>query len=73
MRVLAVLMFAAMLSACSFLDQLVLDGYRLDPNKIYLGPATVQLTTRELEHYACVRAPLLCEQRGSQWDCRCPY
>ena len=74
MRALATLVFASMTSACSFLDELaVSNGYQLDPNKIYLGTATLELRARDLDRYACVNGPLLCEQHGVSFDCSCVY
>jgi hypothetical protein len=73
-RVLLALASCGLLGGCSFLDQLAIDGEpQLDPNKIYLGTATVRnLQWRELDQYACVNAPLLCTQGGTSYECRCP-
>jgi hypothetical protein len=61
------------LTACSFLDQVQFGGYSLDPNKIYLRPATVvSVSPRETYRYACVGTPLLCVSYGFEFECRCP-
>lgn len=73
MRVFVILGFVVISSGCSFLDQLALgDGYRLDPNKVYLGRSTVSVSARDTSRYACVGAPMICEQRGIDFECRCP-
>ena len=73
MRALVVLAFSA-LSGCSFLDQLTLGAAApsLDPNKIYLGSSRVMATSREVERYACLNGPVLCDQYGVNFACRCP-
>jgi hypothetical protein len=72
-RVFACLSLGLVSSGCSFLDELALsDGYRLDPNKIYLGRSRISVSVRDTVRYACVGAPMLCEQHGSEFDCRCP-
>ena len=72
MRVFATLGFA-LLSGCSFLDQLALtEGSHLDPNKIYLGNSTIAVSAREVNAYACVDEPLMCYQRGIHFECSCP-
>ncbi len=72
MRVL-VLASCGLLSACSFLDQIsVNSGPKLDPNKVYLGDSTVRrVRPHDLDRYACVDAPLICEQGGTSYECRC--
>jgi hypothetical protein len=72
-RVLTALTVFALVSGCSLLDQIQLNGSQLDPNKVYLGASRVSnLNVRELGRYGCIGAPLLCEQRGIGFDCRCP-
>ena len=73
MRVLTALTVFALVSGCSLLDQIELNGPQLDPNKVYLGTSRVHnLNVQELGRYGCNGAPLLCEQRGIGFDCRCP-
>jgi hypothetical protein len=73
-RVLVTLAVFTMLGGCSVLDQIQLNGpARLDPNKVYLGTSRVQsVSARETGRYACVDVPMICEQRGIGFDCRCP-
>ena len=74
MRVLASLAVLVLVSGCSILDQIQLNGpAALDPNKVYLGTSRVtNLSARELDRYGCVGAPLMCSQRGASFDCQCP-
>ena len=74
MRVFAILAVFTMVCGCSVLDQIELNGPpRLDPNKIYLGTSRVgNLRATQTSRYACVRGPMLCEHRGTGFDCYCP-
>ena len=74
MRSLAIVAISASLGACSFFDELSLNAApRLDPNKIYLGTAFVRsVSPRETHRYACLKGPVVCEQSGVGFDCRCP-
>jgi hypothetical protein len=61
------------LGACSVLDQFQLGTASLDPNKIYLDSTTVvEVAPRDTYRYACVGIPMLCVQRGVEFECRCP-
>jgi hypothetical protein len=73
-RVFTTLSAVSLLGGCSLLDQIELNAPpRLDPNRVYLGNSIVRsVTARETSRYACVDAPLYCEQRGIGFDCRCP-
>ena len=73
MRVLIALTVFALVGGCTLLDEIELNGPQLDPNKVYLGTSRVHdLNVQELGRYGCVGpAPLLCEQRGIGFDCRC--
>jgi hypothetical protein len=49
------------------------NGPSFDPNKIYLSPAElVSVSARQTHRYACDGPPLLCVQRGIDFECRCP-
>jgi hypothetical protein len=62
----------ALVSGCSILDQIDFGPPKLDPNKVYLGTSRVHdLGRGEMDRYACVGGPLMCEQRGVGFDCRC--
>jgi hypothetical protein len=64
---------SVVLSGCSFLDQIQINaGPTLDPDKVYLGTSKITASWRELDRYACVGGPLLCEQAGGTYYCRCP-
>jgi hypothetical protein len=71
--VFGILAAITLVSGCSVLDQISLNGPpKLDPSRIYLGTSRVMLRGREVEKYACVNSPLLCEGAGSLYQCRCP-
>jgi len=74
MRSITVIVLALALSACSVLDGLQFNAApRLDPNKVYLNRADlVHVGPRETHRFACVNPPLLCEQHGVGFECRCP-
>jgi hypothetical protein len=74
MRITLVVVLALASGACSFLDQLQLYGPpRLDPNKVYLNRADfVRVGPRETQRFACVNGPLICNQRGIEFECSCP-
>jgi hypothetical protein len=45
----------------------------LNPNKIYLSPASVvSVAPRESHRYACATPPMVCMQHGFSFECRCP-
>lgn len=47
---------------CSALAQISLDGPpRLDPNKVYLGTSRVIVHGSDLDRYACVNGPMMCD------------
>jgi hypothetical protein len=72
-RVLSILAAFTLVSGCSLLDQISLNGPpKLDPNKVYLGSARVtNLSAQETGRYSCVGTPLICTQRGIGFDCHC--
>jgi hypothetical protein len=72
-RVLLTLASMSLLGACSFLDQLEVNGPPgLDPSRIYLGTSRVSVSRlADLDRYACVGTPLVCEQAGTGFQCRC--
>lgn len=73
MRSIVVIVLALSGSACSFLDQLNFGGSGLDPSKIYLSQTdVVSVSPRETYRYACASPPMLCVQRGLDFECRCP-
>lgn len=74
MRVFATLAVFTMIGGCSLLDRIELDGPpRLDPHKIYLGTSRVDnLRATETSRYACVGVPMICQNRGTGFDCYCP-
>jgi hypothetical protein len=43
----------------------------LDPTKIYLGSSRVVAGPRDVSRYACIDGPVLCDQSGPNFDCRC--
>jgi len=54
-------------------EQIQFNGSSLDPNKIYLSPTNlISVAPREAHRYACVGEPMLCVQRGIDFECRCP-
>ena len=72
MRTALAIALTTLLSACSVLDDFEFNSQTLDPNRIYLGTARVtSLSAREVQEYACVSGPLICDQRGIGFDCRC--
>ncbi|HEY8519306.1 MAG TPA: hypothetical protein VIN61_04455 [Gammaproteobacteria bacterium] len=66
---------APLLAGCGVLDELTfLSPPRLDPSKVYLGTSIIDVPRWELERYACVEGPLLCENAGAiMFTCRCSY
>lgn len=73
MRAFAALILFSLLSACSVLDQIALSGgSTLDPNRIYLGTSRIMLGAKDMDQYACVDGPLLCDKLGTSYECRCP-
>jgi hypothetical protein len=61
------------LCGCSLLEQLSVNAApSLDPNKVYLGRSHVVATSYEVGRYACLNGPVLCNQSGVSFDCRCP-
>jgi hypothetical protein len=59
----------SLLCGCSLLDQTSLDA---DPGRVYLGHSRVLASPREVSRYACLSGPVLCDQSGVNFDCRCP-
>ncbi len=73
MRSILAIALASLLGACSVLDRISVNAPSLDPNKIYLSPATaVSVAPRQTHRYACVDRIMLCVQRGVDFECRCP-
>ena len=73
MRSTIVIALVFALSACSYLEQIQLNGYARNPNKIYLDQMSiVSVSFRDTHRYACFDRPLLCVQRGIGFECRCP-
>ena len=73
MRSILVVVLAPLLGACSVLDRIDFNAPSFDPSKIYLSPAElVSVSPRQTHRYACTGPPLLCEQRGVDFECRCP-
>jgi hypothetical protein len=72
-RVLTALSVFTLLCGCTVLDTVELNApSRLDPNRVYLGSSRVtNLGPTEMGRYACVDGPLICDQRGIGFDCRC--
>jgi hypothetical protein len=64
-----------LLSGCSFLDSIAAgpSGTGTAPSKIYLGSSTLLIPTKQVDHYACIDRPMVCEQFGTQMRCRCIY
>ncbi len=72
-RSILVIVLASLLNACSILDRINFDPPSLDPSKIYLSPTSVvSVAARQTHRYACVDRPLLCINRGVEFECRCP-
>ncbi len=75
MRMLATGLLLMALAGCSFLEAIAErgSGPQLNPNKIYLGSSVMtDLRSRdEMDRYACVNGPMLCEARGIGFDCKC--
>jgi hypothetical protein len=68
-----VIVLIPLLGACSVLNRMNFNAPSLDPNKLYLDPAElVSVSPRETYRYACASQPLLCLQRGIEFECRCP-
>lgn len=73
MRLVLVVLCAALFSGCSALGQFQFGGPQLDPNKVYLSPTQkLSVASRETHRYACVGGAMLCVQRGIGFDCGCP-
>lgn len=73
MRSILVIVLVPLLGACSVLDRMDFNGPSFDPNKIYLSSAEpVSVSPRNTHRYACTSPPLLCVQRGTEFECRCP-
>ncbi len=73
MRVLGISIAVLLLSGCSVLDQITLNGPpKLDPSKVYLGRSAILARPRELDRYACVNGPLQCTSHGIMLECVCP-
>jgi hypothetical protein len=73
-RTTLVIALALTTSACGFLEQLQINGpARLDPNKVYLNRLdVVRVRPRETNRFACLNSPLVCNQRGIEFECSCP-
>ena len=74
MRIAFVIALSFVTGACSLLDQLEINGpARLDPNRVYLNRADiVRVGPRETNRFACINGPLICNQRGVDFECSCP-
>ena len=73
MRSTLAIVLVPLLGACSVLDRMDFNGPSFDPNKIYLSPPElVAVSPRQTHRYACAGPPLLCVQRGVDFECRCP-
>jgi hypothetical protein len=71
------LVLLVFLGGCSIFDSASSGSsqasYYYDQSKVYLGRSAVMIPAREVDHYACIGQPLLCERWGSQMQCRCMY
>lgn len=77
MRVLALsvaLSAIALTGGCSVLDRISMTSSAptLNPSKIYLGTSRVSASARDIDRYACVSGPVMCDFRGVSYECRCP-
>jgi hypothetical protein len=64
-----------LLGGCSLLDSIASapNGGGYDPSKIYLGSSTLLIPAKQVDHYACIDRPMICERFGAQMECRCIY
>jgi hypothetical protein len=71
------LVLLVLLGGCSFFDSVTSgagpSGTAYDPPKIYLGSSTLLIPAKQVDHYACIDRPLVCEHFGAQMECRCLY
>jgi hypothetical protein len=81
MRLLSVLTLSVSmllsLGGCSVFDSAVgsagQSAANYHPSKIYLGDSTVMIPARQVNDYACIDRPMLCERFGVDMRCRCTY
>jgi hypothetical protein len=64
-----------LVSGCSYFDQLMLsnNAASLAPGKVFVGTSGLMLRHEELDNYACMTGPLMCDQRGSRFNCTCSH
>jgi hypothetical protein len=75
MRVSSLLVLV-LLGGCSILDSIEsgMNGpFGYDPSKIYLDDSVIMVSMRDVDNYACLGRPMLCERFGSKMECRCPH
>jgi hypothetical protein len=72
-RSVVVLALALSLGGCGYLDRMLAAGPSSGSNQVYLGRLDViHVARRDTYRYACLNGPMLCEERGIDFTCRCP-